>query len=141
MALILADGLSATAINLHAIPILKILIPSLQASGISLAPITVVEQSRVAISDEIGSLLQARTAIIRIRERPGLSSPDSMGAYLTYSPAIGLSDAARNCISNIRPEGLSYEVAAQKILYLIKESLRLKLSGVQLKESAGLIGG
>jgi ethanolamine ammonia-lyase small subunit len=140
VALILADGLSATAINLHAIPVLKILIPSLQASGISLAPITVVEQGRVAISDEIGSILHARTAIILIGERPGLSSPDSMGAYLTYSPTIGLSDASRNCISNIRPEGLPYEAAAQKILYLIKESLRLKLSGVQLKESAGMLG-
>jgi ethanolamine ammonia-lyase small subunit len=140
VALILADGLSATAINLHAIPVLKILIPSLQASGISLAPVTIVEQGRVAISDEIGSILHARIAVIFIGERPGLSSPDSMGAYLTYGPAIGLTDASRNCISNIRPEGLPYEAAAQKILYLIRESLRLKLSGVQLKESAGMLG-
>lgn len=135
IAIVLADGLSATAINQHALPLLQRLVPLLQKANFHLAPISVVEQARVAIGDEIGHLLQAKLVLVLIGERPGLSSPYSMGAYLTYAPEPGLTDERRNCISNIRPEGLPYEMAAQKLFYLIQESLRLQLSGVDLKDN------
>ena len=135
VAIVLADGLSATAINQHAIPLLQRLLPLLQKANYRVAPITVVEQARVAIGDEIGHLLRTQLVIVLIGERPGLSSPYSMGAYLTYAPQPGLTDERRNCISNIRPEGLPYEMACQKLYYLIQESLRLKLSGVDLKDN------
>lgn len=146
VAIIIADGLSATAINNHAVHLLDILIPFLQQLGFSIAPpeksglaLSIVHQGRVAIADEIGFLLNAQFSIILIGERPGLSSPDSMGAYLTFNPKIGLTDESRNCISNIRLEGLSYKNAAKKILYLVKESFRLQYSGVDLKDNAGLL--
>ena len=101
----LADGLSADAINQHAIPVLKPLCTELSKQNIRLAPVCIVEGGRVAIGDEIGSLLQASVLIMLIGERPGLSSPHSMGAYLTYAPQAGLTDERRNCVSNIRPEG------------------------------------
>ena len=135
IAIVLADGLSATAINQHAVPLLQRLLPRLQKSNYRVAPIAVVEQARVAIGDEIGHLMGTQLVIVLIGERPGLSSPYSMGAYLTYAPQSGLTDERRNCISNIRPEGLPYEMACQKIHYLIQESLRLKLSGVDLKDN------
>jgi ethanolamine ammonia-lyase small subunit len=138
--IIIADGLSATAVNNHAIPLLHLLIPLLKQSGFSLAPVNIVEQARVAIGDEVGVLCKAKFSIVLIGERPGLSSPDSMGAYLTYNPVIGLTDESRNCISNIRPEGMSYTTAAEKIYYLIKEAFRLQYSGVALKDNAGLLG-
>jgi ethanolamine ammonia-lyase small subunit len=137
--LILADGLSATAINVHALPLLKILIPLLQNADFKIAPLSIVQQGRVAISDEIGFLLNAKCAVILIGERPGLSSPDSLGAYLTYQPSIGLTDERRNCISNIREEGLSYREAAEKIFYLINESFRMQYSGVDLKDNTQLL--
>ncbi|WP_333821444.1 ethanolamine ammonia-lyase subunit EutC [Ohtaekwangia sp.] len=139
VAFVLADGLSATAINKHAIPVLNFCISMLKHSGISLAPITLVEQARVATGDEIGELLHARLVVVLIGERPGLTSPDSMGAYITYAPAVGLTDEARNCISNIRPEGLPYKEAADKIFYLIQEILKRQLSGVNLKDNSGEI--
>ena len=140
IAVIIADGLSATAVNDHALPLLQLLFPLLQQSNFSLAPVSIVQQARVAIGDEVGTLLKAKFTVVLIGERPGLSSPDSMGAYLTYNPAIGLTDESRNCISNIRPEGLGYKTAAEKIYYLIKEAFRLQLSGVMLKDNAGLLG-
>ncbi len=137
----LADGLSAEAINRHAIPVMDLLITRLHEHNFRIAPVCLVEGGRVAISDEIGSLLKANLSLVLIGERPGLSSPDSMSAYLTYAPQIGLTDERRNCVSNIRPEGLVYEEAVDKIVYLIREAMRLQLSGIGLKdnESKGLI--
>jgi ethanolamine ammonia-lyase small subunit len=139
--LVLADGLSATAINNHAIPVLKILLPLFESARLSVAPICVVQEGRVAIGDECGYLLQAKLVAVLIGERPGLSSPDSLGVYLTYHPTPGLTDESRNCISNIRPEGLPYQAAAEKTFFLVRESLRLMLSGVGLKDNTGQIRG
>jgi len=135
VAIVVADGLSAVAINEHLLPFLELLIPLLNKNNYSIAPLSIVQQARVAIADEIGSLLNARLTLILIGERPGLTSPNSMGAYITYNPQIGLTDERRNCISNIRPEGLRYEIAVEKIMYLIKQSINLKLSGVTLKDN------
>jgi ethanolamine ammonia-lyase small subunit len=139
VAIVIADGLSATAVNRHAVPLLQQLLPMISDAGIALAPICIVQQGRVAVGDEAGALLQAKAVLVLIGERPGLSSPDSLGIYLTFQPKIGLTDEARNCISNIRPEGLSYKAAAEKAFYLLRESLRLQLSGVHLKDNEKLI--
>jgi ethanolamine ammonia-lyase small subunit len=137
--IIIADGLSATAINKNAIGLLAVLIPMLQDANFSVADICFVEQARVAIADEIGGAMKAKMSLILIGERPGLSSADSIGAYLTYSPMPGLTDEARNCVSNIRPGGLSYKQASKKIFYLVQESFKRKLSGFLLKDNAGLL--
>jgi len=131
----ITDGLSATAIHNHCTAILSLLLPMLAASKINMAPLCLAENGRVAIADETSFLLKAKLALLLIGERPGLSAHDSMGAYITYNPKPGLTDESRNCISNIRPEGLQYNQAANKIFYLIKEALRLQLSGVGLKEN------
>lgn len=138
--LVLGDGLSATAVNMHTYPLLNLLIPMLQGANMRIGPVCLVQQARVAIGDEIGALLQAKTIVMLIGERPGLSAADSLGVYLTYAPRPGLTDEARNCISNIRREGLQYAPAAGKIFYLLQEALRLQLSGVQLKDNYGLPG-
>jgi ethanolamine ammonia-lyase small subunit len=132
-AFVIADGLSALAVHRHAVPLLEMLLRDLDWR---IAPVAIVEQGRVAIGDEIGELLGARMTVVLIGERPGLSSPDSLGAYLTWQPRPGMTDAQRNCISNIRAEGLSYPAAAHKLLFLMSESRRLKLSGVRLREAA-----
>ena len=132
-AFVIADGLSALAVHRHAVPLLDHVLPSLDWR---IAPVAIVEQGRVAIGDEIGEVLGVSLVVVLIGERPGLSSPDSLGVYLTWKPRIGRTDAERNCISNIRAEGLSYAAAAQKLLFLMNESRRLKLSGVGLKEDA-----
>jgi ethanolamine ammonia-lyase small subunit len=137
----LADGLSAKAINKHAIPVLKLLIPLLKKSGYNITPLCIATQARVALGDHIGSLLKAKLALMLIGERPGLTSPESMGAYITYEPTTGLTDERRNCISNIRPEGFGYQLATEKIFYLIQQSLRLKLSGTALKDDQYLLPG
>lgn len=134
---IIADGLSATAVNRHACPLLQQLVPALIATGIRLAPLCLLEQGRVAAGDPIGYLLGARMSIVLIGERPGLSAADSMGAYLTLGPHPGLTDESRNCVSNIRPEGLPYASAADRLLHLISASMRLGLSGIALKDQSG----
>lgn len=132
ISLIVGDGLSAKAVNSHFAPLLKELLPKL--GQYTLSPLCLVEQARVAVSDEIGSLLGSRLAVIFLGERPGLSSSDSLGIYLTYGPHPGQTDERRNCISNVRPEGMHYVLAAEKLAYLIGEALRRKISGVQLKD-------
>ncbi|WP_421827218.1 ethanolamine ammonia-lyase subunit EutC [Larkinella sp.] len=134
LSIVLVDGLSATAINRHAGTVVSRLAEEIRALGWSLAPLCLVEQGRVAIGDEIAHALQAETVVVLIGERPGLTSPDSMGAYLTFRPQPGLTDESRNCISNIRPEGFPYEAAVQKLLYLLTEMKTRRLSGVLLKD-------
>ena len=139
IAVVLADGLSAAASNAHAVPLLHQLLPLLRQAGFGLGPVVLAEQARVALGDEIGHLLRARVVLVLIGERPGLSSPHSLGAYFTYAPRPGLTDVARNCVSNIRPEGLTYPAAAAKLFYLLREALRLQLSGVGLKDQSDLL--
>jgi len=134
LSIILADGLSALATQTHAIPLLDALLPLLAPTW-RLSPIVIATQARVALADPIGQALHADASLILIGERPGLSSPDSLGAYLTWAPRPGRTDAERNCVSNIRPQaGLDYETAAHKIAALLHEARRLRLTGVQLRE-------
>jgi len=134
IAIVIADGLSSKAVERHALPFLNLLIPALHERQYILSPICLVHQGRVAVGDHVGEIFSARMITILIGERPGLSSPDSMGIYFTYGPKRGLTDAHRNCISNIHAQGLSYKMALKKLLFLIAEADRLQLSGVQLKE-------
>jgi ethanolamine ammonia-lyase small subunit len=136
LALIIADGLSALAVQRHALPMLERLQALATQHDWTLGPVCLVEQGRVAIADEIGAALQARMSLILIGERPGLSSPDSLGLYFTWAPKVGLTDANRNCISNVRPQGLSYAMACHRLEYLMGEACRRQLSGVQLKDEA-----
>lgn len=138
LAIVVADGLSSLAVHRHSVPFLAQLEEQARAEGWSLSPVILVEQGRVAVADEIGELLGAKMVVILIGERPGLSSPDSLGLYFTYAPKVGLSDASRNCISNVRLEGLSYGLAAHRLLYLMREACRRQLSGVSLKDEAQL---
>ncbi|MGY2683693.1 ethanolamine ammonia-lyase light chain [Pseudomonas tolaasii NCPPB 2192] len=136
LAVVVADGLSALAVHKHTLPFLTRMEEQTHAEGWSLSPVILVEQGRVAVADEVGQLLGAKMVVILIGERPGLSSPDSLGLYFTYNPRVGLTDAYRNCISNVRLEGLSYGMAAHRLLYLMKEACRRQLSGVNLKDEA-----
>ncbi len=136
LAIVIADGLSALAVHRHSLPFLKRLEEQAAADNWSLSPVILVEQGRVAVADEVGELLGAKMVVILIGERPGLSSPDSLGLYFTYAPKVGLTDAYRNCISNVRLEGLSYGMAAHRLLYLMREACRRQLSGVNLKDEA-----
>ncbi len=133
--IVVGDGLSSLAVARHAAPLLAEmhhLLPREWRTG----PVVIASQARVALGDEIGQALGARMVAMLIGERPGLSSPDSLGIYLTYNPKLGLSDADRNCISNVRPEGLQYAAAAKKLAWLAKEAMRLKMSGVGLKDES-----
>jgi len=136
LAIVVADGLSALAVHHHTLPFLARFEEQAAADGWTSAPVVLVQQGRVAVADEVGELLGARMTVMLIGERPGLSSPDSLGLYFTYGPKVGLTDAYRNCISNIRLEGLSYGMAAHRLLYLMREACRRQLSGVNLKDEA-----
>ena len=131
---VVADGLSARAVTAHAEPLLSEVLPRL--SDWRIAPLVVARLGRVALGDVIANALNAEIAVMLIGERPGLSAPDSMGAYLTFAPTPQTSDAERNCISNIRPEGLSYADAAMKLVHLLRTMRARRLSGVQLKDDA-----
>lgn len=138
LVIVVADGLSALAVHRHTVPFLARMREQIEVDGWTVSPVILVEQGRVAVSDEIGELLGAKMVVILIGERPGLSSPDSLGLYFTYNPKVGLTDAYRNCISNVRLEGLSYGMAAHRLLYLMREACRRQLSGVNLKDEAQL---
>lgn len=139
LAFVVADGLSALAVAQHAAPFLGLLRMRLPAQAWSVAPVSIVQQGRVAVGDEVGELLGARMVVVLIGERPGLSSPDSMGLYLTWAPRAGLTDERRNCISNVRPAGQPYEEAAGRLCYLLAEARRRQLSGVALKDETGAL--
>ena len=136
LAIVVADGLSALAVHRHTLPFLARLEEQIAAEGWSTSPVILVEQGRVAVADEVAQRLGAKMSVILIGERPGLSSPDSLGLYFTYAPKVGLTDAYRNCISNVRLEGLSYGMAAHRLIYLMREACRRQLSGVNLKDEA-----
>ena len=136
LVLVLADGLSARAVQLHALPLIDAALPELRQQQWRIGPALVVEQGRVAIGDEIGAALDAAIVAVLIGERPGLTSPDSLGVYLTWAPAIGRQDSERNCLSNIRPEGMGYGEAAAKLVYLLGEARRRRFTGVALKDEA-----
>ncbi|MGA7780695.1 MAG: ethanolamine ammonia-lyase subunit EutC [Paraburkholderia sp.] len=131
---VIADGLSAFAASKQSIPLLQNVVARL--TDWKIGPVVVARQARVALGDEIGELLRTKLVVMLIGERPGLSSPDSLGIYLTYAPKVGCSDAQRNCISNVRPEGLNYAAAAHKLHYLLTHARRLGLTGVGLKDDS-----
>jgi ethanolamine ammonia-lyase small subunit len=139
LAIVIADGLSTRAIHSNALPFLDEFLPLTQTRGWKLAPIVVASQGRVALADEVGQGLNARLSVMLIGERPGLSSADSMGIYLTYSPRAGRTDAERNCISNIHQGGINHTEAARLLETLVATAFRLELSGVQLKDDSTLL--
>lgn len=137
LAVVVGDGLSPTAVNAHAVALVRSLILRLAEERIEIDRAVVASGARVALGDEIGALLGARMVVVLIGERPGLSAPDSLGAYLTFAPKPGLTDAERNCVSNIHGAGLGYDEAAFKIAWLIREGLDREITGVALKDESG----
>jgi ethanolamine ammonia-lyase small subunit len=136
---VIADGLSALAVERHALRLLREVLPLI--AGWRLAPVCVVEQGRVAVGDAIGETLHASLAVVLIGERPGLSSPDSLGVYITWDPRRGRQDAERNCISNIREEGLGYAAAAGRLRYYMLEASRRQMTGLRLKDPVEDVAG
>jgi ethanolamine ammonia-lyase small subunit len=136
---VIVDGLSALAVERHALALLDATLKLLDSDDWQVGPACVVEQGRVAIADEIGESLGAAMTVVLIGERPGLSSADSLGIYLTWQPRVGRTDAERNCISNVRAEGLGYEDAARRIVYYMHAARRLGGTGVALKESSASV--
>ena len=141
LAVVIGDGLSATAVQRHAPALARALVTRLLARGLRPGPLALVRQARVAVEDPVGAALGARAAVILIGERPGLGSPDSLGAYLVFGPRPGRTDAERNCVSSIRPEALPVSAAADLLDWLIGEALRRSLTGVALKDERGLLEG
>ena len=142
LVIVVGDGLSSMAVAANIVPFLTALLPYVTKGGWTLSPVLLANDARVALGDEASEILGGKTVLVLIGERPGLSSPDSLGAYLTFAPRIGLKDADRNCISNIRPRGLSYDEGAFKAAWLLREAFRRGLTGVNLKdESQFLIEG
>jgi ethanolamine ammonia-lyase small subunit len=137
LAIVIGDGLSPAAVNAHAIALLSTLLPSLAADKIDVGHAVVATGARVALGDEIGAILGARMTVMLIGERPGLSAADSLGVYLTFAPSVGMTDEKRNCVSNIHAAGLSYDEAALKIGWLIREGFARELTGVALKDESG----
>jgi ethanolamine ammonia-lyase small subunit len=137
LAIVIGDGLSAAAVHAHAVEVMRHLLPRLVAAQVALGSVVVASGARVALGDEIGAIVKAAMVVVLIGERPGLSAPDSLGAYLTFAPALGRTDADRNCVSNIHRKGLGYEEAAFKIAWLAREGLRRHLTGVALKDESG----
>jgi ethanolamine ammonia-lyase small subunit len=137
LAVVIGDGLSAAAVHAHAVALVMRLLPLLAADdGVAIGHVVVASGARVALGDEIGAILGARMVVTLIGERPGLSAPDSLGAYLTFAPKPGRTDAERNCVSNIHKAGLSYDEAAFKIAWLVREGLAREVSGVALKDES-----
>lgn len=136
--IVVGDGLSSLAVARHVVPLISE-IQKIVPEEWDMKMVVIASQARVALADEVAEVLHARLVVMLIGERPGLSSPDSLGVYLTYNPQIGCSDADRNCISNVRPEGLQYEAAAKKLIWLAKEAMRLKRSGVELKDESDVL--
>jgi len=137
LVIVIGDGLSAAAVNLHAVALLRHVVPMLKAAGHGIGATVVATGARVALGDQIGAIVGAPMVVMLIGERPGLSAPDSLGAYLTFAPRIGCTDAERNCVSNIHRAGLSYSEAAQRIAWLVREGLRRRITGVALKDESG----
>ena len=135
LCLVLADGLSAQAVQRHALPVLQALWERLPAAWL-VAPVVLATQARVALGDDIASRLRSRMVAVLIGERPGLSSPDSMGIYLTWAPRTGCLDSQRNCLSNIRPQGLTYAEAASRLAWLMREAASRGITGVALKDES-----
>ena len=133
---VVADGLSARAVQAHAAPVLREVVPALSRDRWHIAPLVIARYGRVALGDAIAMRLRASIAVMLIGERPGLSSPDSMGAYLTWQPGEATTDAARNCVSNIRPQGVGYADATFKLLALLKAMRTRQTSGVMLKDES-----
>jgi ethanolamine ammonia-lyase small subunit len=141
VAIIVGDGLSPTAVNTHALELLRKLLPRLAADAIGVGLAVVATGARVALGDEIGDVLGVRMTVMLIGERPGLSAADSLGVYLTFDPAVGTTDEKRNCVSNIHGAGLSYDEAAAKIGWLIREGLARESTGLTLKDESGVRTG
>lgn len=135
--IVIGDGLSPAAVNVHAVELVRHLAPRLAETGIRIGHVVLASGARVALGDEIGAVLGARMVVMLIGERPGLSAPDSLGAYLTFAPRIGLTDEKRNCVSNIHGAGLSYDEAAFKIAWLVREGFARQVTGVALKDESG----
>jgi len=138
VAIVVADGLSSAAVHAHAASLVAELRPHFEDAGLTLADVVLAHQARVALGDAIGEALGARIVVLLVGERPGLSSPDSLGAYITHAPRVGRTDAERNCVSNIRPAGLGYRDAAFRIAWLVRAALKLGATGVALKDDSGL---
>ena len=144
LVVVVGDGLSALAVQLHAVEVLRSLHEALASTTengqpLRFAPPVVATQARVALADDVGAALQARLALILLGERPGLSAADSLGAYLTLDPRVGRTDAERNCVSNIRPEGLTPQAAGQRLAWLVQQALRRGLTGVGLKDNSSTV--